>query len=221
MQSLGDTSRAWSRRASFRHQNEVVCSTTSSGEGINAIPYKGPTLAVLAYGNFALRHFEDLDFVLPQEQVTRALHVLEAAGFQSSLDPTVARDARLIAEGQLGQYCFFSAKSNTLVELHSEKTLRYFPAPLEWQDLRHGLLPVSIGDREVHTFSIENTNFSLIRGTYLCQSCGKCRGLNPCNVKVQLAGGDEIEPGVLQRLSFRLRSHETWSQGIHQCFSEP
>src|ERR1700722_3813264 len=77
MRSLGDTSRAWSRRALFLAYQLRCVFDNFNREGINAIPYKGPTLALLAYGNFALRHFEDLDFVLPQEEVARALHVLE------------------------------------------------------------------------------------------------------------------------------------------------
>jgi hypothetical protein len=279
MRSLGDMSREWSRRALFLAYQTRYVLDNFYREGISAIPYKGPTLAALVYGNFALRHFEDLDFVLPQKEVTRALHVLEAAGFRSSLDPTVATDASFLADGRLGQYCFFSAKSNTLVELHSEKTMRYFPVPLQWEDLTRRLVPVSIGDREVHTFSIENTLLLLsVHGAkhfwerliWLCDIAAIVQGSHQVNwelsefqarrmgcrrmwllalalanqvleaplpipilrkigddsvvtalsrnVKLQLACRDEIEPGVLQRLSFRLRSHETWSQGIRQCF---
>src|SRR4051812_45947658 len=45
-------------------------------EGLTPVPYKGPVLGVLAYQNFSLRSFQDLDFILPQEQLADAARVL-------------------------------------------------------------------------------------------------------------------------------------------------
>ena len=103
-------------------------------EGVSAIPYKGPALASLIYGNFALRPSEDLDFVLRQRDIPQAFEVLRSAGYKAELDPKIARDAQCLERGNIGQYCFYS-RSGQLVELHTEKTLRYFPVPLDWEGL--------------------------------------------------------------------------------------
>jgi Uncharacterised nucleotidyltransferase len=42
-------------------------------ESIAAIPFKGPTLAVTAYSNLALRRFDDLDILVSPEDVWHAM----------------------------------------------------------------------------------------------------------------------------------------------------
>ncbi len=121
-----------------------------------AVPYKGPTLASLAYGNLALRPSSDLDFAVPQRDLPRAYEVLIAAGFRASLDPAKARDASYLALGNPGQHCFLS-EPDLLIELHTEKTLRYFPVPLDWDKLRARLVTVSVGGHPVPTLSLEDT----------------------------------------------------------------
>jgi hypothetical protein len=41
-------------------------------KGLMVIPYKGPLLALQAYGDFALRQFADLDFAVRQSDLPRA-----------------------------------------------------------------------------------------------------------------------------------------------------
>ena len=124
-------------------------------EGVSAIPYKGPALASLIYGNFALRPSEDLDFVLRQRDIPQAFEVLRSAGYKAELDPEIARDAQCLERGNIGQYCFYS-RSGQLVELHTEKTLRYFPVPLDWEGLHGRIQTVAISGRSVKTFSLED-----------------------------------------------------------------
>ena len=124
-------------------------------EGVSAIPYKGPALASLIYGNFALRPSEDLDFVLRQRDIPQAFEVLRSAGYKAELDPKIARDAQCLERGNIGQYCFYS-RSGQLVELHTEKTLRYFPVPLDWEGLHGRIQTVAISGRSVKTFSLED-----------------------------------------------------------------
>jgi len=247
-------------------------------EEICAIPYKGPTLAALAYGNFGLRYCEDLDFALPQREVTRALQVLVTAGFRTDLNPSEARDARLLAQGQVGQYCFYSDAQRILVELHTENTLRYFPIPIDWEMLCQKLEPVTIGGRQFSTFPVEALLLLLSvhgakhfwnRLSWVCDiaaitqtsreldwelslqlarrlGCGRMwllglalansildaplpahvlhkirgdSGLAPLvrNVQARMLRRDRLDPNALGRFSFRLRSHEAWTQGLRQC----
>lgn len=123
--------------------------------GVPAVPFKGPTLASLAYGKIALRPSTDLDFVLPHRHLPRAYDVLIAEGFRASLDPARPRDAAYLASGRAGQHCFFS-EQNLLVELHTEKSLRYLPSPLNWEALGARLAPVLVTGHAVQTFSAED-----------------------------------------------------------------
>src|SRR6476469_7955692 len=44
--------------------------------GIEVIPYKGPVLALFAYGDIALRRFVDLDVIVKKSDVLRARDIL-------------------------------------------------------------------------------------------------------------------------------------------------
>jgi len=134
--------------------------------GVAAIPYKGPTLGALAYGNFALRSFVDLDFIVPQRDLLRAARLLVARGFQAYPDPTSAQEARFLARFHPGQYAFVSDLKSLQVELHTENTLRYLPVPLDWEGLGRRFIQVSFGGRHVKTFSVEDTLILLcVHGT--------------------------------------------------------
>jgi hypothetical protein len=49
--------------------------------GISAIPFKGPTLALKAYKNLALRSFDDLDIILRPEDAWKARDLLRREGY--------------------------------------------------------------------------------------------------------------------------------------------
>jgi hypothetical protein len=52
------------------------------GDGLPALPYKGPTLASAVYGDLALRRFSDLDLLVHQRDFSHATHLLLAQGFR-------------------------------------------------------------------------------------------------------------------------------------------
>ncbi|MBD2603500.1 nucleotidyltransferase family protein [Scytonema hofmannii FACHB-248] len=57
--------------------------------GIDAIAFKGPTLAASVYGNVTLRQFNDLDILVRQKDFWQAKAVLVAQGYQSSIPEAV------------------------------------------------------------------------------------------------------------------------------------
>jgi hypothetical protein len=122
---------------------------------VPAIPFKGPVLAWLAYRNFTLRTFTDLDFVVLQRYIPKAVSLLEAAGYSAQFDP---REAQAGEHGQApGQYAFVSRSNGGLVELHTERTLRYFPRRINLDEMNSRLIPLEIGARKLRTFSVEDT----------------------------------------------------------------
>jgi hypothetical protein len=93
--------------------------------GLPVIPFKGPVLAAMAYGNPALRQFGDLDMLVHPQDAQRATALLLARGYRrweqrpATLFPRFRRVAELI-----------SADGQVLVELHQVITSGTFFFPL-------------------------------------------------------------------------------------------
>jgi hypothetical protein len=123
--------------------------------GLLVIPYKGPILAQVAYGSFVRREYSDLDFVVEQKFIPDVVPLLKESGCSPQFD------SREVHTGQNqsapGQYSFLSGPQKILVEIHTERTLRYFPTPIDFQILTGRLMTVEIGEQSVRTFSIEDT----------------------------------------------------------------
>jgi hypothetical protein len=126
-----------------------------AAENLPLIPHKGPVLAWLAYGNFTRREFTDLDFVVPQKSIPQATALLRRAGYREGFDLREAHDGK---DGFApGQYLFIRDEHAVQVELHTERTLRYFPVPLDIEDMGRRLIAVEIAGRTIHAFSVEET----------------------------------------------------------------
>jgi Uncharacterised nucleotidyltransferase len=123
------------------------------GHGVSATPYKGPLLAAQAYGDAVMRQFSDLDILVPQRQIATAHRALTELGF----GPVTPGLASAQAGRQIpGQYAYRKG-AETLVELHTELTLRYFPCGLNLEELCARREPVTVAGRQMLTFSPEDT----------------------------------------------------------------
>jgi hypothetical protein len=60
---------------------------------IAALPFKGPVLADMLYGDIAAREYCDLDILLPRQDISQAIAVLLAAGYATDL-PTDPRQRK-------------------------------------------------------------------------------------------------------------------------------
>ena len=60
---------------------------------ILAIPYKGPVLAAQAYGNVALREYEDLDIVLHQRDMPKANEIMVGLGYRAKFPWVLSPDS--------------------------------------------------------------------------------------------------------------------------------
>lgn len=123
--------------------------------GIQAIPYKGPVVAAQAYGDIALREFEDIDLVLRQRDVARANEVLVRLGLSPQFPPIFApgQSASLVP----GEYDYRDKERHLTIELHTDRTLRHFPKPPDLDELAHRLIPIALSGHEVRTFSPDDT----------------------------------------------------------------
>ena len=121
-------------------------------QGVLALPYKGPVVAMQAYGDLALREFEDLDIVVRQCDMARANKVLLALNYQPR-SPWLFESSALVP----GEYKYVDAERRLIVELHTELTLRHFPVPPDLDEMGKRGSDVAIGGHAVLTFSSEDT----------------------------------------------------------------
>jgi hypothetical protein len=110
-------------------------------------------LAACAYGNLALRQFNDLDILLCKQDVPKAKELLIAEGYHLPFRLNAAQEgAYLQSLGQLP----FVREDGSFVELHSGLTPRDFSFRLHAESLSERLVPVFVGGKQVLTLSPED-----------------------------------------------------------------
>src|SRR5580693_7897291 len=124
------------------------------GQNIPAISYKGPVLAAQAYGDIALREFEDLDIILRQSDVPKAHEIVVSLGYKPKFDWILSPGAA--ASLVPGEYNYRDEARRAMVELHTEITLRHFPTKPDLNAFIRNLAPVKLSDRDVLTFTAED-----------------------------------------------------------------
>ena len=122
-------------------------------EKIPVVPYKGPVLAALAYGDVTLREFDDLDLMIPHQYVESAHLTLAAAGFKSEHSLYAAPLTPLPIPGQ---YSFQKDGGHCNLELHTELTLRYYPRGLDIAHLISRSISIPLAGGMVPSLSPES-----------------------------------------------------------------
>lgn len=84
------------------------------GHGIAAVPFKGPELAIRAYGDVALRDFCDLDILIRSGDFEKVYDILEGAGYRSGL-PAISGMKSLWARSGRD---FLFLDQNTVFDIH-------------------------------------------------------------------------------------------------------
>jgi len=92
---------------------------------VATVVVKGPVLAFRTYGDSSARAYSDVDFVVRHVDIERAAASAIAAGYDSRVPLEAMRRQKVP-----GQYRFVRPPARVLIELHTERTLRYFPRPM-------------------------------------------------------------------------------------------
>lgn len=121
-------------------------------QGISAIPYKGPALAVRVYGDLSLRGFSDLDIVICERDVLRARDLLFDRGYLPGRVDT----------GELNQYLrenyempFCRADGKVHLDLHWRFTSRSECIAGDPERFLQHLETISIAGEEVRSLRLE------------------------------------------------------------------
>lgn len=127
--------------------------------GIEAIPYKGPALALFAYGDLGLRRFVDLDVIVKKSDVPRARDLLFKEDYALSKPLTPAQQDLLLRTQHNLQ--FARNDRRILLELHWEVAPHLFASSVQENELWQNLTTIKLNDHEVNALSAEDLLFSL------------------------------------------------------------
>jgi Uncharacterised nucleotidyltransferase len=119
--------------------------------GLDTMLVKGPTLALRAYGDSGAREYGDLDFLVRQKDILRATELMISAGYRPEI-PVEAVSLQRIP----GQYVFVRIAAPLLVELHTERTMRYFPRGLPIEEFFAQRPYVNVDGHQIPALAIED-----------------------------------------------------------------
>jgi hypothetical protein len=125
------------------------------GGGVTALPYKGPALAIDAYGDLSLRQFGDLDVLIRREDLGRITKLLLAEGYEPEFELSGAREAAF----QKWWYVqpFRHGATGIYLEVHWAVAPRFFSFGLKTEELWTRLRTMTLGECEVRVPSVADT----------------------------------------------------------------
>jgi hypothetical protein len=184
------------------------------------IPYKGPVLASSVYGNLALRPFNDLDILVHEWDVLRAMDLLVSCGYQVIRPAIVAEIGKDFQPAHIQQLVekspwayqlvFWHPDRRCLVELHWRILPRYI-FPNNPEELWENLELVTLGGDTVLSFAPENLLWFLCvhgakhqwkRLSWLCDIAELVRAYPHLNWEQVVA--QAAKSGIERRLSLGL-----------------
>lgn len=134
---------------------------------IPAIAYKGPVLAISAYGNLALRTFDDLDIVIHPQDVLRAKELLVSNGYGPRTHLTDRQEKDLLKFAYA--YEFDRPDGLFWVELHWGFAPSRFYLPLNMEDVWDRAESINLGGIPVYNLGPEVS--LMILCFHLAQHC--------------------------------------------------
>jgi Uncharacterised nucleotidyltransferase len=115
-------------------------------QGIQAAPFKGPTLALIGYGDVALRQFGDLDILVRRRDVLKVKQLLVAEGFKPIPELTNAQEAALL---RFDCAYNFGSEKQVLFDVHWNFAPRYLSPGIDLDRLWTRLDSITINGREL------------------------------------------------------------------------
>src|SRR5712692_151234 len=122
--------------------------------GIAALPYKGPVLAEILYGDVALRQFSDLDVLIHAADVAKTKAALIELGYEPGIELTQRQERAYLASGY--EHTFGSTHGRNLLEMHWQILPRFYSVDFDVDGFFDRAVPVSIGGHSIHTLSAED-----------------------------------------------------------------
>jgi hypothetical protein len=141
---------------------------TFAAHEIPALAYKGPALAVQAYGQLALRSFSDLDILIRVRDFEQARELLiDACAYQPDLTLSAAQETAL--RSSECDEVFSNCETETTVELHWAVTPPFFSFSLSTERLLERSIEIELAGARVRVPAAEDLLLLLcVHGTKEC-----------------------------------------------------
>jgi hypothetical protein len=191
-------------------------------EGIAAVPYKGPALSAFLYGDQALRQSEDLDLMIPAQEVWRAKELLERHGFRPS--PPLKREHLAAYSRGECDIAFAHSRPGLIVDLHwaflpayhgAEFQAAQFWNSLESMDLLGEKIELPSPDNYLMALCLHGSKHMWTRLGWVCDIAALLRSRKPpdCERTLRAAKNWRSERGLLLGL---LIAHELLDSDLPQ-----
>jgi hypothetical protein len=152
----------WSRRGQVARRNGSMARELADvlglleQNGIPALPYKGPTLALVAYGDLGLREFGDLDILVRPSDARRAKEALENRGYVPQFCLAPQLEESLVRSRRHYEWPLAERARGMLVELHWRADPDHAVFELEDANWWDGLPSVDLPGRRVRVLGAED-----------------------------------------------------------------
>ena len=148
-ESLKNTRQAlWLTRELFRILAQL------KARNVDALPYKGPVLAELLYGNVAARQFNDIDILIPERDLPIAVAALHELGYKPGIELTPRQERAYLRSGY--EYTFDRENGRNLVELQWNVLPKFYSVDLTTEGLFERSRVVTFGGQTIRTLSSED-----------------------------------------------------------------
>ena len=156
LQGLGRYYSGHARRSLFQVGQLFKIMQLFKEQGIAAIPFKGPMLALSAYNDVTLRGFDDLDFLLRKEDILGAKSLLISQGYQPFFDLEGDQESTYLSSPFHYSHHLMRDDGISYVDLHWAIEPTYLSFVLNSDGLWDRLTEVSLDGHAVQTISRED-----------------------------------------------------------------
>lgn len=129
--------------------------TLFDDHGIAALPFKGPVLGESIYGNLAFRQFEDLDILVPEQEIAEAEALLRAQGYKATLEVPQGRSAAF--RRMQYEIPYRHEATSICIELHWKMAPIFFQFAMDMESVWKRVEWISLAGSRIRNLSSEDT----------------------------------------------------------------
>ena len=138
----------WLTREMFRILEQF------KARNVDALPYKGPVLAELLYGDVAARQFNDIDILIRARDIPIAVAGLHELGYEPGITLTPRQARAYLRSGY--EYTFDGPHGRNLIEVQWNLLPHFYSVDVNMEDLFARSQAQSISGRSVQSLSPED-----------------------------------------------------------------
>ncbi len=124
------------------------------GCGVEALPYKGPVLAEMLYGEVALRQFSDLDLLVRPPDLPKITAALAELGYELGLKLAPREQRAYVKSGY--EYTFDSSHGRNLLEVKWQILPRFYSVAFDVEGFFDRAALAPLAGRMVRTLAAED-----------------------------------------------------------------